>query len=277
MGVQMLLNASSDVLKAQPKRNETEETYATRNGWVTKLRQKNLEPHAVMEAKIQGDKSLSEQGKREKLRTLAETQTLPGLPWIARVHSAQMKEHEGFRTRFFTLVPDIQNNEALRFMILKEIRDREYTGDRNARNARFLKAGLDDEVLVLSAALEYRGPAFIDSEVRERVLLARAQRLQPERFEAYQQNQLLLEWIQMLRDWCASWLLELGVPPTVIDRTLETELATSLKTGDPSFRTKMEADLRARLGEASWPETQEQAEARTKREQAQRGQAVVVG
>lgn len=275
MSVRLIINACEDQLKRPLQSSVRSETYNTVNQWILKLLEK-LRAHEKTENQILANKSLSPQGKTDKLRELATNETLPALKWLVNVLDELTKKDARFRQEFFVVdlnVPDAM----LRFWILHEIRQREFEGmDQGARDSRFVEAALKNDVPILAAMLDYQGAPLVTQEVQERGLLSRAETTQPERYQAYQQNTLLIEWAEMARDWVARWLLELGVNTEDLDRTLKTNLSGFTKK-DSEFRSQMEASLRERMGEQStWPENQEQAERREKNEDRAREQTVNV-
>ena len=201
-----------------------------------------LETYDSSELIILKDESRSQQGKLEALKKLATDETSPSLKWLRRVIEALQTKDENFRTRFFTIDSGI-TNIVERMAILAYLWNRLDVLDSNGRNVRFLRAAEKDEIVVLSAMLTNPWGVMVGEDLKQRALTERARRLFPQPFASFEQNQILLEFLTMIRDWLGRWLgLELRVEIPVLRENLGNEVADFLtvqtRTGLPQPDTQ---------------------------------------
>ena len=107
--------------------------------------------------------------------------------------------------------------------------------DQSARVTQFLQSAERNEVLIMAAMLENPLGAMVNEEVKERALTERAKRLTPNDYQNFEQNQILLEFLVVFKDWIARWLnQEVGVDLSVIRTNFGDEIADAL-TGMPQL------------------------------------------
>ena len=205
----------------------TTDALNTKNDLVLKL-MKALEAHASAELKILKDESRSQSGKLAALAKLG-TETAPSLKWMKNVIQDLEATDKGYRKRFFSIDPGI-TDVAERMPILSYLWNRLDGLDRNALNIRFLLAAEQDQAAIMSAMLTNPEGSMVDGDVKERALATRAQRLFPQQYDNFEQNQILLEFLVMTRDWIGRWLnQEVGVEIPVIRTNLGDAIADALQ------------------------------------------------
>ena len=193
-----------------------------------------LDDHTAAENGINSNESLSQQGKLEALKKLGTETTAPALKWMKNVIKEKQEKDQRYRTQFFTITSGIDNavERMLKYSYLWSKLD---LLDQTARVTQFLQAAEQDQVVILSAMLENPFGPMVDKEVKERALTERAKRLTPNDYQNFEQNQILLEFLTMSRDWIARTLaLEVGVEIPVIRTNFGDEIADAL-TGLPQL------------------------------------------
>ena len=240
MSASTIIGMLSTQLGHSPKGLSTD-VLNERNALILKL-VKVLETHDSAELKILKDESRTQLGKLEALKRLGTTETAPALPWFRRVIEDRQAKDEGYRTRFFAITSGIDNavERLLTFTYLWAQFD---ALDESRRMTKFIEASEQDQVLILAAMLENPLGEMIPQDVKTAALTARAQRLTPQQVENYEQNQILLEFLVMIRDWIGRWLaVEVGVPIQAIRDALGDEIAdvlTTQVTGIPQRDTEL--------------------------------------
>jgi hypothetical protein len=232
----IIVHLNTDI--GQPiSRGWTAAMWNTRNGWSVKLLG-NLNAHATQEAEIyrrEGDGIIGEKGRIDAVRELATTKTLPQVKWLGNDVTDREATAQGLRKRFAIIDANI-TDPKLRFDMLKEIRD-DFRGlNQQQLDARFALAAEANNVRVMAAMLEAPAGEMVSNVsvdgklgAKDRALLERAKRLMPEAYQALHVNELLLDYITMLRDWVGwRWLRGLGVDPTEIVRVLGGELPSGI-------------------------------------------------
>ena len=198
-----------------------------RNTLILKLI-KVLETHDADELLILRDESRSQQGKLEALKKLGTEQTAPSLKFMKSVIDALQTKDQNYRKRFFTVDSGI-TNIVEKMGVMSYLWNRFDVLDGPQCSTRFLRAAEVDEVVVLSALLTNPGGVLVDADVQRRALTDRAQRLYPQQYENFTQNQIVLELLTMIRDWFGRWLnQEIGVPVEVVRTNLGDNAATRL-------------------------------------------------
>ena len=190
---------------------------------------KVIEAHQSVEDGINSNESLSQQGKLEALKKLGTNETATALKWTKIVVKEMQEKDQRYRTQFYTITSGMEN-AVEQLLFFTYLWNRFDVLDPNARIKQFLTAAEQDQVVILSAMLENPFGAMIDEEVKERALTERAKRLFPRDYENFEQNQILLEFLVVYRDWIARWLaLEVGVDIAVLRTTLGDAVADTLK------------------------------------------------
>ena len=232
---QIIVHLHTDI--GQPiKKGWTAAMWNQRNEWSVKLLG-NLNTHATQEAEIyrrEGDGIIGEKGRIDAVRELATSQTLPGVKWLGNVVTDRTATAQGLRKRFAVIDPNI-SDPRLRFEMLKEIRD-DFKGlNQHELDARFALAAEANNVRVMAAMLEHPAGEMVSNVsvdgklgAKDRALLERAKHITPQDYQALHVNELLLDYITMLRDWVGRWLCGLGVDPVEVVRVLGAELPSGI-------------------------------------------------
>lgn len=164
-----------------------------------------LERYASEENKHAANESLSHQGKAQANKTFATNQTVPALKWLqTEIERLQAKDHR-YRTQFFTIHSGIAG-AVERMLMYTYLWPKLDPLDQSARVTRFSQAAAHDQLVVLSAMLEHPLGPMVEAEIKERVLTQRAKRLTPRDYDNFEQTQILLEFLVMVREWIAQWL-----------------------------------------------------------------------
>lgn len=238
-----LLTAFQSELAQPTKQTVKSEILNRKNELILKLLAV-LEQHAADEAKIFSNESLSGQGKQQALRRLG-NETAPRLKWIGNVIRDMEAVDQRFKTRFFTINSGIED-PAVRMPTFTYLWSKLDTLDPNERITRFSQAAEGNEVLVLAGMLANPLGAMVTEEVKERALIERAKRLTPREYENFEQNQLLLEYMTMVRDWVGRWLFgEVGVEIQPIREALGDALANALTVQRTGIPTETDTQLAA--------------------------------
>lgn len=188
-----------------------------------------LEAHQSVAHGIMADLSKSQQGQMEAIKKLGTNETAQSLKWMKNVIKEMQEKHQRYERQFFTVDSGIKDPVTIVYMWGKLD-----MLDANARIKQFCLAAEANQVVVLSAMLENPFGPMVNEEVKERALTERAKRLFPRDFENFEQNQILLEFLTMARDWIARWLFgEIGVTIQAIRTNFGDEIADAL-TGIPA-------------------------------------------
>lgn len=219
----LIVNLQSQLIET--KKSQSTEFINTRNGWLTKLIAQ-LQEYDTAELKILHNEHLAQGGKMAAIRELGE-KFVPTTAWLKNLSTKHQKEDEGFRTRLFDVKSPIEN-DLVREMRRQEIRRPLARQNQAERDVAFYRAAEQDNDEMLDAMLSSpTGPMVSDGE-RTRALDARAQRRQPQVYEAYQQNQLLLEYVHMLQELLGRRLHAIGVGVEAIRSSLGDRIANAL-------------------------------------------------
>ncbi len=192
-----------------------------------------LAVHQSAEHTILANESLSQEGKMKELKKLGTAQTAPALKWLSDDIKKLEAKDQRYRTQFFTMTSGIEN-AVERMLTYTYFWTKLDPLDQSARVTRFVQAAERDEIQVMAAMLEnpFSGP-MVNEEVKARALTERAKRLTPNDYHNFEQTQILLEVLTMIRDWLGRWLaLEVGVEISVIRTNFGDELADAL-AGSP--------------------------------------------
>lgn len=191
-----------------------------------------LEAHQRADHAIMTNEGLSQQGKMEALKKLGTTQTAPALKWLKGEIDKLNARQQNLRTQLFSIASPI-DNAVERTLMYQYIWSKVDPLDQAARVTQFAQASERDDLKVMVAMLENPFGPMINEEVKARVLTDRAKRLTPTEYHNYEQNQILLEFLLMARDWIARWLAEeVGVENAVIRTNFGDDIADAL-SGTP--------------------------------------------
>lgn len=203
-----------------------------------------IEAHESVENNINRNEGLSQQGKLEALKKLGTNETAPSLKWLKNVIGDLEAKDQGHRKRFYTIDSGI-TDVAERMPILVYLWTRLDVLDVQGRVTRFLLAAEQDELVILSAMLTNPEGMMVDEDVKQRGLTERAKRLAPPEYHHFEQNQILLNFLTVARDWIARWLaVEVRVELPVIRANFGDEIAdvlTTQVTGIPPTDTQLGA------------------------------------
>ena len=184
-----------------------------------------LERHAAEEAKLAANESLSHQGKAEALKTFATRETVPALKWMREEIDRRQAKDQRYRTQFFTVNAGLTDTveRMLTFTYLWSKLD---VLDPSARVKRFFQAAEANETTVMAAMLDHPLGPMVEDEIKERALTERAKRLTPRDYDNFEQNQIVLEFLIMVREWVARWLFnEIHVDIPVLRTNFGDEIA----------------------------------------------------
>ena len=199
----------------------------TKNEYIVKLLT-TLDAHQSVEDGINSNESLSQQGKLEALKKLGTNETAPSLKWTTNILKEMRGKELRYRTQFFTITWGIEN-AVERMLTYTYLWGKFDPMDQSARVTQFLQSAERDDIRVMAAMLENPFGPMVDKEVKERALTERAKRLTPNDYQNFEQNQILLEFLVVFRDWIARWLnQEVGVDTAVIRATFGDEIADAL-------------------------------------------------
>ena len=226
MSATTIINMLNVQLGHSPRSLSTD-VLTERNAIILKLI-KVLETHDVDELIILKDESRSPAGKLAALKKLGTDETAPSLKFMRNIIDGLETKDANYRKRFFTVDAGI-TNIVERMAIMSYLWVKLDVLNSAGCSTRFLRAAEQDEVVVLSAMLTNPGGVLVAEDVRVRALNERAQRLYPEPYANFEQNQVVLELLVMIRDWVARWLnQEIGVPVEAIRTNLGDDAATRL-------------------------------------------------
>lgn len=164
-----------------------------------------LERHVAEEKKLAANESLSHQGKAQAIKTFATNQTVPALKWMRTEIERRQAKDQRYRDQFYSIDSGLKDptERLLTFTYLWN----KFDGlDPSARVKRFCQAAEANEIKIMAAMLDHPLGPMVEDEVKERALTERAKRLTPSEFDNFEQNQLLLEFLVMVREWVARWL-----------------------------------------------------------------------
>ena len=242
MSATTIINMLNGQLGVSPKGLSTE-ILVERNAILTKLI-KVLEAHDAAELKILKDESRSPAGKAKALKKLGTEQTAPSLRFTKHVIDALQTKDQNYRKRFFSVDSGIVNITE-KMAIFGYLWTTLGPLDQSARVTQFAQAAEQDQVKVLASMLENPLGAMIGADVRERALSERARRLYPMPYANFEQNEIVLELLTMVRDWLARWLFgELRVEISTLRENLGDAVGDFLdaqtRTGLPQPNTAPE-------------------------------------
>jgi len=226
MGTDVIINALNGELVRPVKSMLTK--WFNRKNELTAKALFVLEQHAAREDKINANLSWTQQGQRDANRTQTTNETVPALKFLRNVIKDLQETDQNSRQRFFTIKPGIED-AAVRMPTYTYLWQALDPLDQSERITRFMQAAEADNVLVMAAMLENPFGAMVNEDVKQRALTERAKRRFPKDYETFEQNQLLLDYLIMLRDWLGRWLaLEIGVEIAAIRDSLGDEIADIL-------------------------------------------------
>lgn len=184
-----------------------------------------MEAHQSVEKGILANLGLNQVGQMTQIKKLATETTIPALKWLKPEIEKVDAIVQRLKAEFLTVDSTIKDpaERISTFIYLWQKLD---VLDPNARIKRFALAAEHDEAKTLSAMLSHPEGEMIPPDMKERVLFERAQRLRPQDFENYEQAELLSEFLTMIRDWIARWLVEeVRVDPAIVNINLGANIA----------------------------------------------------
>lgn len=188
-----------------------------------------LEREASEEAKLAANESLTHQGKAAAIKSFATRDTVPALAWIRKEIERLAAKDQRYRTQFFTIDSGLKDPTE-RLLTYTYLWDKLDSLDPTACIKRFCQAADGDEVKVMAAMLENPFGAMVEEEVKERALTERAKRLTPRDYDNFEQNQILLEFLTMVREWVARWLFnEIHIDIPVLRTNFGDEIAATFE------------------------------------------------
>ncbi|MBS0165514.1 MAG: hypothetical protein JSR29_05515 [Nitrospira sp.] len=164
---------------------------------------------------ILNDRSLSDDGKRDKIAALA-TESMSEFAHLERVVDRLEKDIDG--TPIFSV-------KALADLVLRQLRNQEIRDglrglSQNERDTQFLRAAELNQEETLDAMLDSPGGPLVSPDMKRRALDARAQRLHPQAYAQYQQNLLLRDAVKAVLEHVCLCLVSMGVDPRAVAKTL---------------------------------------------------------
>ena len=184
-----------------------------------------LEREASEEAKLAANESLSHQGKAQAIKTFATRETVPALAWIRKEIERLQAKDQRYRTQFFTIDSGLKDPTE-RLLTYTYLWSKFDSLDQKSRVTQLVHAANHDQLTVLGAMLGHPLEPMVNEEVKERVLAERAKRLTPRDYDNFEQNQILLEFLTMVREWVARWLFnEIHVEISVLRTNFGDEIA----------------------------------------------------
>lgn len=184
-----------------------------------------LERYASEENKHAANESLSHQGKAQANKTFATNQTVPALKWLQTEIERLQAKDQRYRIQFFTIHSDLADT-VQRMLTYTYLWSKFDSLDQKSRVTQFVHAADHDQLTVLGAMLDHPLEPMVNEEVKERALTERAKRLTPRDYDNFEQNQILLEFLVMVREWVARWLFnEIHIDIPVLRTNFGDEIA----------------------------------------------------
>jgi hypothetical protein len=227
MGTPVQITAALNGELARVAKGTTNDTLKTKNQYITDILAV-LAVHQSGDKTIMGNEGLSQQGKLEALKKLGTTQTAPALKWLREKITDLQAKDQRYRVQFFVVESGIKDavERTLMYTYLWSQLD---PLDQAARVTQFIQASERDDLRMMAAMLEHPFGPMINEDVKERALTERATRLTPQAVENFEQTQILLEFMVMIRGWLGRWLYsEVGVEVSVIRQCFGDEVAEAL-------------------------------------------------
>lgn len=191
---------------------------------------KNVESYEAIEKRITSDRFMSDEGKRAKLAEEA-TKALAGFKGFG-VKIGEIEDHlRQLSTRLFTVARP-KRDETIQFLREQEIRGHYVDMTQPERDAVFLHAAEHDGDETLLALLDAPVGQMVSGDVKTRALEARAKRVFPEDYKIYEQNKLLLDVLNMIRESVAKWMRWLAVTREAIIEILKLDPNTKMLASD---------------------------------------------
>ena len=243
MSATTILNMLNAQLGFSPKTLSTD-VLNERNSILIKLT-KVLEGHDASELLILRDESRTQSGKAAALKTPGTDETSPALKFMKNIIDGLETKDANYRKRFFSVDSGIVNITE-RMAVFGYLWNKFDTLDQSARVTQFAQAAEQDQVRVLASMLEHPlVDTMVSDDVRQRTLTARARRLYPQPYDNFEQNQVVLELLVMIRDWLGRWLgIELRVEISILRTNLGDAVGDFLdaqtRTGLPQPNTAPE-------------------------------------
>lgn len=208
--------ASIDVALSQvPKSAWTEDTRKD----VTDVRvktQRNLVRLKDKRQAIQDNRSLSPQGQRDNIATLANDAIGD---YVSVGKQVERWDTELTDTSLFSVKSPI-TDPVVRQLRDQEIRDGLRGLDENERNAQFIVAAERDHDEVLDAMLTSPTGPLVSADVKRRALDARARRLNPKGYANWEQTTLLRDEVKALLEHVALCLVSMGADAEKVGKEL---------------------------------------------------------
>ena len=193
-------------------------TVETKDGWVNKFIAELTEEYERPELAILRNEHLNQNGKMAAISKLG-TNFLDTVAWLKTAATKRENEDQRLRTFLYAVNPPIKDD------FRRDLRNREVRDFLNGqkpveRDQHFLLAAEQDRDEVLDAMLTGPLGPMVSGEIKKRALDSRAQRQHPNDYAGFQQNTLLLDFINMLRELIARRLYGIGVDPSKIKGVL---------------------------------------------------------
>lgn len=141
--------------------------------------------------------SLSDVGKRERIRELINAE-LVTFKWLGEISRDNDGEIRSYQNKFFQPTRPASANEIVSELREGELRQHFRNLDQKSRDAEYLEAASRDDLDTILAFDKAPGRPLIGTEVRERALSQRAERLFPAQYAGYQQVLLLREFLHAI-------------------------------------------------------------------------------
>ncbi len=191
---------------------------------------KNVESFEAIEKRITSDRFMSDEGKRAKLAEEA-TKALATFKGFG-VKIKEVEDHlSQLRNRLFVITRP-NRDETLQFLREQEIRGHYVDMTQPERDGAFIYAAEQDRDETLLALIDAPIGPMVTEEVKERAFEARAKRVFPADYKIYEQNMMLLEILNAMRNGVAQWMRWLAVAEETIVETLQVNPEERLLASD---------------------------------------------
>lgn len=180
---------------------------------------KNVESFEAIEKRITSDRFMSDEGKRAKLAGEA-TKALISFKGFG-IKIKEIEDHlSQLRTRLFVIARP-KRDETLQFLREQEIRGHYVDMTQPERDGVFMHAAEQDRDETLLALLDAPIGPMVTEDVKDRAFEARAKRVFPADYNIYEQNRMLLEVLNAMRNGIAQWMRWLAVAEEPIVEMLQ--------------------------------------------------------
>lgn len=191
---------------------------------------KNVESFEAVEKRITSDRFMSDEGKRAKLAEEA-TKALASFKGFG-VKIKEVEDHlSQLRNKLFVIARP-KRDETLQFLREQEIRGHYVDMTQPERDGAFMHAAEQDRDETLLALLDAPIGPMVSEEVKDRAFEARAKRVFPADYKTYEQNTMLLEVLNAMRNGVAQWMRWLAVAEATVVETLQLDPEERLLASD---------------------------------------------